>query len=122
MNPVAVSKLCEEEQAQGSPSCSSGPSRVFITWYPYCRRSDALAQQIGARSCLVHYFRFKVPWLAPIKYVLQTLKTLSILFRERPSQVLVASPPISAPFVIWLLSHVLRYRFVIDAHSGAFQH
>ena len=69
---------------------SPGPSRVFITWYPYCRRSDALAEQIGARSYLVHYLRFKVPWMAPIKYVLQTIKTLGILLRERPLQVLVA--------------------------------
>src|SRR5262249_26329033 len=35
---------------------------------------------------------------------------------------LVASPPVAAPLVIWLGSRLLGYRYVIDAHSGAFQH
>jgi len=95
---------------------------VFITWYPYCRRSDALAEQLGATSYLIHYLRFKVPYLAPVKYVLQSLRTLQVLIRERPTLVLVANPPVIAPLVIWLGSIVLRYHFVIDAHSGAFQH
>jgi glycosyltransferase involved in cell wall biosynthesis len=95
---------------------------VFITWYPYCRRSDALGEQLGAPSYLVHFLRFKTPWLAPFKYVLQTLKTLWILLRERPHGVLVASPPVVAPLVIWMGSLLLRYQFIIDAHSGAFQH
>ena len=95
---------------------------VFITWYPYCRRSDALGQQLGAPSYLVHYLRFKTPSLAPFKYVLQTLKTAWILLRERPDGVLVANPPAVAPLVIWLGSLLLRYRFIVDAHSGAFQH
>src|SRR3989449_212435 len=95
---------------------------VFITWYPYCRRSDALGQQLGAPSYLVHYLRFKTPILAPFKYVLQTLKTAWILLRARPDGVLVANPPAVAPLVIWLGSLLLRYRFIVDAHSGAFQH
>jgi len=95
---------------------------VFITWYPYCRRSDALGEQLGAPSYLVHYLRFKSPALAPFKYVLQTLKSLWILTRERPDGVLVASPPVVAPLVIWMGSLLLGYRFIVDAHSGAFQH
>jgi len=122
MNTVVYPEPPARGQVDVNPKAYSEPSRTFITWYPYCRRSDALAQQIGARSHLVHYLRFKVPWLAPIKYILQTLKTLAILIRERPSQVLVASPPVSAPFVIWLFSRVFDYLFIIDAHSGAFQH
>ncbi|HEV8337633.1 MAG TPA: glycosyltransferase [Candidatus Polarisedimenticolia bacterium] len=95
---------------------------IFITWYPYCRRSDALGSQLGAKSYLVHYLRFKSPAIAPIKYVLQTLKTLWILLKERPDGVMVANPPVVAPGIIWLGSLVFRYQFIIDCHSGAFQH
>jgi len=95
---------------------------IFITWYPYCRRSDALGEQIGARSYLVHYLRFKAPLLAPFKYVLQSLKTAWILLRDRPDGVLVANPPVVAPFLIWAISRLRGYRFIVDAHSGAFQH
>jgi len=108
-----------EHGGEGKPE----PRRwVFITWYPYCRRSDALSEQIGARSYLVHYLRFKVPILAPVKYVPQTLKTLQILVQERPSVVLVANPPVIAPLLVWAVSWFLGSRFVLDVHSGAFQH
>jgi glycosyltransferase involved in cell wall biosynthesis len=95
---------------------------LFVTWYPYCRRSDVLAEQIGARSHLIHFLKFKVPYQAPLKYVLQALRTLWLMARDRPSLVLVANPPVIAPLVVWLVSNLLRYRFIIDAHSGAFQH
>src|SRR5262245_11551881 len=95
---------------------------TFITWYPYCRRSDALAEQLGARSYLVHYLKFKAPAVAPLKYILQTLRTLWILCTDRPSVVLVANPPVVAPMVVWMLSRLLGYSFVVDSHSGAFQH
>lgn len=95
---------------------------IFITWYPYCRRSDALAEQLGGPSYLVHYLRFKAPLMAPFKYVLQALKTLWILLRDRPDGVWVANPPVVAPLVIWLGSLLLRYDFIVDSHSGAFQH
>jgi len=109
-------------EAPAEEDASPAPRWIFITWYPYCRRSDALGEQLGARSYLVHYLRFKAPLLAPIKYVLQTVKTLFILLKERPDGVLVANPPVVAPLVVWLASLVLGYRFIVDAHSGAFQH
>jgi len=108
--------------AASQAGVAGGRRWIFITWYPYCRRSDALGEQLGAPSFLVHYLRFKAPLLAPFKYVLQTLKTIWILLRERPDGVLVANPPVVAPLVIWLGSLVLGYRFIVDAHSGAFQH
>ncbi len=113
-----------ERQVAGQPEIVTNSIRrwVFITWYPYCRRSDALGGQLGAPSYLVHYLRFKAPLMAPLKYVLQALKTVSILLRERPNGVLVANPPVVAPLVIWFASHFLGCRFIVDAHSGAFQH
>ena len=108
--------------ASGEEEAAPASRWIFITWYPYCRRSDALGEQLGARSYLVHYLRFKAPLLAPLKYVLQTLKTASILMKERPDGVLVANPPVVAPLIVWLGSLLLRYRFIVDAHSGAFQH
>ncbi len=113
------------EKARGlleRSGAAPGPRWIFITWYPYCRRSDALGDQLGAPSYLIHYLRFKAPLVAPLKYVLQSLKTAWILLRERPDGVLVANPPVVAPLVIWLGSLVLGYRFIVDAHSGAFQH
>jgi len=96
---------------------------TFVTWYPYCRRSDTIAKELGGSSHLVHYLGFKRPLQAPIKYVLQSLRSLQILLRERPDVVLVAVPPIFAALPVLFYARVLRRtRLVIDAHTGIFEH
>jgi glycosyltransferase involved in cell wall biosynthesis len=94
----------------------------FITWYPYCRRSDALAEALGGRSHLIHYLGFKRPLHAPLKYALQAYATAGVLARERPDVVLVAVPPVFAALPV--LAHARRHaaRVVIDAHTGIFDH
>jgi glycosyltransferase involved in cell wall biosynthesis len=94
----------------------------FITWYPYCRRSDAIAEALGGSSHLVHYLSFKRPLHAPAKYVLQAVATLRILWREQPDLVLVAVPPIFAVLPALLFARIRRARLVIDAHTGIFAH
>ena len=95
---------------------------TFITWYPYCRRSDTIAAALGAPSHLIHYLTFKRPAQAPFKYVLQAVTTLRVLRRERPELVLVAAPPIFAVLPVFLYAMFSRARVVIDAHTGLFEH
>lgn len=109
-----------------TPNCASADKvpddmrTTFITWYPYCRRSDALADTLGGTSHLIHYLRFKQPLYAPFKYVLQTLATLRVLMRERPELALVAVPPIFAALPVWLWARLTGALFVVDAHTGIF--
>lgn len=92
----------------------------FITWYPSCRRSDALAEALGGTSHLIHFLRFKQPRYAPLKYLLQVSATWRYLRRDRPDAVLVASPPVIAPLAVYLYCRWQRIPFVIDAHTGVF--
>lgn len=92
----------------------------FITWYPSCRRSDALAQALGGVSHLIHYLEFKQPLYAPVKYVLQTLATFRQLWRDKPELILVASPPVIAVCAVWLYSRLLNIPYIVDAHTGVF--
>ncbi|MBI4516768.1 MAG: glycosyltransferase family 4 protein [Deltaproteobacteria bacterium] len=94
----------------------------FITWYPYCRRSDTLAAALGGTSHLIHYLSFKRPLQAPLKYVLQTVATLHRLRREQPDCLLVAVPPIFAALPVWGYARRRGARFVVDAHTGIFEH
>ena len=96
------------------------PVASFITWYPSCRRSDALAAALGGRSHLVHYFQFKQPRYAPLKYILQTLSSWRRLWHDRPRLVLVASPPVVAVVAVWAYCKLRRRPYVIDAHTGVF--
>ena len=94
---------------------------TFITWYPSCRRSDALAANLGGASHLIHYMKFKQPLYAPLKYIAQTIATWWRLWKEKPEIVLVASPPVFAVLAVWLycLTHS-RCRYIVDAHTGVF--
>lgn len=54
------------------------------------------------------------------KYVSQTIKTLRILFRNKPKTVFVMTPPVFACLPVWIYALLTGSAFVIDAHSGAF--
>jgi glycosyltransferase involved in cell wall biosynthesis len=92
----------------------------FITWLPYCRRSDSLAAALGGKSHLIHYLGFKRPWQAPFKYILQLLATLVRLYRDKPELILVATPPVLAALPVYAYARLRRAPFVIDAHTGVF--
>ncbi len=93
---------------------------VFMTWYPTCRRSDALADALGGVSHLIHYLECKQPLYAPFKYVLQSVATWRQLWRDRPDLILVASPPVFAVLIVWSYARLFRVPYVMDAHTGVF--
>lgn len=95
-------------------------SYSFITWYPTCRRSDTIAAELGGRSHLIHYLKFKQPLYAPVKYVMQTFATWRKLIQDKPDVVLVATPPVFAVLVVWLYTLVSKASMIIDAHTGHF--
>jgi len=102
---------------------------IFIAWAPYSRRSESLVQELDMELRLIHHLQFQRPLYAPFKYVLQTIHTLSLLFKERPRVVFVQDPPIFASMSVYLyhclarlLWHNQRTGYVIDAHTGAFLH
>ena len=110
----------------GTPARSASRRRTmrssFITWYPYCRRSDTIAAALGGTSHLVHYLSFKHPLHAPLKYPMQAATTWRILSAERPDLVLVAVPPIFDALAVGRYARRHHARFVIDAHTGIFLH
>ena len=94
---------------------------VFISWAPFCSRSDSIAARLGGKSFMVYSPAYGSHYLTvPLKYVSQTVKSLRILFRERPAAVFVMTPPVVACLPAWIYSRVTGSPFVIDAHTGAF--
>jgi len=96
-------------------------SMLFISWAPFCSRSDNIARHLGGKSFMVYSPRFGSNYFTvAFKYVSQTFKTLRILFREKPGAVFVMTPPVFASLPAWIYSRVTGTPFLIDAHSGAF--
>jgi glycosyltransferase involved in cell wall biosynthesis len=93
---------------------------LVIAWAPYSRRSEMFAKELGARLYCIHYLRFQAPPYAPVKYILQAVRTLQVLFTERPQAIHVQNPPFICTLVVYLYCRVIGAQFVIDHHSAAF--
>lgn len=97
-----------------------GRKWAAIAWAPYSRRSEMFARELGGTLHCVHYLKFRSPPYAPLKYPIQAVATLRILFRDRPDAVHVQSPPFLCGLVVWLYCRITGAKYVIEYHTAAF--
>ncbi len=96
-------------------------SIMFISWAPYCSRSDSIAARLDGESHLVYSpFWGSRGSTILFKYLVQFVRTFVLLLRRRPKAVFVMTPPVVTCFPIWLYCKLARAKFLIDAHTGAF--
>lgn len=114
-NSQTVASKHQEESSLTLPA-------MFLAWSPpsHTRRSEPMARKLGIPLRRVHVLK-KGPYLAPLRYVIQALLTLIILFRERPKLVFVQNPPIFAPLFAWIYCALTRNSLIIDSHTHALQ-
>src|SRR5262245_59662694 len=73
--------------------------QVFISWASNCSRSDSIARHLGGTSYMVYYPFWGSRYATIVfKYACQIAMTLRILFREKPSCVIVMTPPVASCF------------------------
>ena len=96
-------------------------SVLFISWQPYCSRSDNIAREFQGKSYKI-YYGFLGSNYATIffKYGLQFVRTLLVLFKELPETVFVMSPPVFANVAVWLYCLLKSKKYIVDMHTGAF--
>ncbi|HOA24011.1 MAG TPA: hypothetical protein PKI52_08370 [Aggregatilineales bacterium] len=92
---------------------------AVVVWAPEENRSEQIAERFGAPCYQIHYFAYKRPLIAPIKYVPQAIKTLVVLWRQRPRVVYVTNPPVFAALVVALYARLSGAQFIMDTHSPA---
>ena len=101
---------------------------LFIVWYGYSRRAETLAAEFRGQVGFLYEKDLKGWWLAPLRYLLQGLKTWYLLEREQPEVVVVQTPPIFAALVVAAWCKVRggtrcsgrRISYVLDCHTGTF--
>lgn len=95
---------------------------LFLVWGPPSHgRSRILAAKLGIDELhFIHSVTRRGLLVAPLKYSYQTLGTMVLLFRKRPSIVFVQSPPSFAVLFVYFYCALTNSRFVVDAHSDAF--
>ena len=96
---------------------------TFISWAPYCSRSDHIARELGGSSHMVYLRRFgSHPATVAFKYAGQLLGTLKILRSERPDAVFVMTPPVFAVLAVFLYCRYAGIPYIVDSHTAAFLH
>ncbi len=95
---------------------------VFISWAPYCSRSDNIARELNGKSFMVYYGSLGSNYITiSFKYFLQALDTIKILVRERPQIVFCMTPPIFTSLPAWLYTKIFKKGgYVLDYHTAAF--
>jgi len=92
----------------------------FIAWERYERRSDLLAQHLGATMHHIYHGQRGKLLHAPGRYLTQGIQTWNILSRERPDIVLVQNPPIFCALLAFLYALLYQAQYAIDSHTAAF--
>lgn len=97
---------------------------LFLVWGPpsHGPRSRVFARALGIDDLHFVYATGRRGWLAaPAKYPYQAIRTLRLLFAHRPRVVFAQSPPSFAVLFVYLYCLLTGARYVVDAHSDAFQ-
>lgn len=92
---------------------------MFLVWsHPQgSHRSQFFAELFGMRLQYVYFTRKRGAFAAALKYPVQALLTIWVLFKYRPKVVFIQDPPTLAAFTVCLCSFILPLRFVIDTHT-----
>lgn len=94
---------------------------TFISWAPYCSRSDSIAARLGGTSHMVYAARWgSRPATILLKYASQTLTTFRILLSERPKAIFVMMPPVVAAIPVLFYAKLFGTRVFLDSHTAAF--
>ncbi len=109
----------------GNPFAELCADALFLVWGPpqLGPRSQVFARELGISELhFVHTSLRRGAFTAPLRYAYQTVATVRLLFRKRPRIVFVQSPPSWAVLIVYLYCALTGSRYLIDAHSAAFQH
>ena len=92
---------------------------LFVSWIRHHGRSAALAEALGAEAAFVAVGRLGDRRTAPLRYLVQSLRTAVLLLRTRPRTLYVMAPPTLLVAIAVVYGRLFRARVVVDAHTGA---
>ena len=93
---------------------------IALAWIAYHRRTEQLAQNLGAQVFFIRRGRRGNPLTAPLRYLRQAVDTWRVLRQQRPDLILVQNPPIFLTLEVFLYARRHGARYIIDSHTGAF--
>jgi glycosyltransferase involved in cell wall biosynthesis len=119
VSPTGTCDDTIQSASQLTGRLNPAPSLVAVAWDNHQGRTEALAGALGGRAVYLRS-RPKHKLALPVRYLVDGIRMWRLLRRDRPSALLVVTPPVIPALVAWLWSLAHPCRFVIDCHTGAF--
>jgi glycosyltransferase involved in cell wall biosynthesis len=94
------------------------PRIIFISWIAHNRRSQLIAKELDIKLYTFQSLK-RLYILAPIRYILQGIKSVIVMLKNKPDLIFVQNPPIFASLVAYLYSKIKKSKYIIDSHTGA---
>lgn len=85
---------------------------IWVTWEKQ-RRTMELSSALGVKLYMILSER-----MALVRYISVSLKTISILLKERPECLIIQNPSIVLAVLAGFLKLIFKYRLVVDRHSN----
>jgi glycosyltransferase involved in cell wall biosynthesis len=92
---------------------------LFVSWIDHHGRSADLCRVLPARCAFVGAGRVANPRTAPLRHLVQAVRTVRWLLRVRPRVLWVMAPPGDLVLLALLWRRLSGGRLVVDAHTGA---
>ena len=99
---------------------STDPGLLFVAWTRTVGRSHEIAAALGGAAFTTHPARLSHRRLVLVRYLVNAVRTVTVLRARRPEVVIVTNPPLVAALVVWAWSRVSGAGFILDSHPSAF--
>lgn len=99
---------------RATPPAAGGPAAV--AWAGFQPRTAVLATELGGSA----WFVANGPRSLPLRYLARAVRTWRLLRDQRPGRVLVVTPPVVAPMVVWLWCRRHGRPYLVDCHTDTF--
>jgi glycosyltransferase involved in cell wall biosynthesis len=92
---------------------------VVLSWGRFIRRSVSLAERIGYKEITLSYYFSRKNFLF-FNYLTLFFKTILMLFKMKPSVVVVVVPPVFCLYSVFVYKYISRkkIRVILDCHNG----
>jgi Glycosyl transferase 4-like domain len=95
-------------------------SLAVIAWTTQTDRAEELARGFGGTGVRFGNLGMRSPASAPLRYVVNALRTVAWLARHRPRTLVVQNPPIVLAVLAASWARATGGRFVLDSHPVSF--
>ena len=95
---------------------------IFLVWgKPYRGpRSRLMAEKLGIDIQFVYTELPRGIFTVPLRYPVQAIRTMSLLFQRTPKLIFVQNPPFLSVLCVYLYCAISNAKYLIDSHSDAF--